>query len=182
MRIFLSYRADDSRYVTDRIYAWLRRAFGPGEVWRAADVMRISADFAGTGLARFGSDVRRGDTALHRGTREWRLHFGGRDLMCQCQDNVDRMRLVVPICPLEGLEDLGKHVVSMLQANCHTALDPRYGIQNGEIVSAFLHPMRSLRRGQFYSALQHVTEMAWTFGSSYSSSEIFYGAPVSRAE
>lgn len=64
----------------------------------------------------------------------------------------------------------------LLQANYHSALDPRYAVEDGELVAAFLHPLSTLSEDQFYSALQQVTEMAWTFGTSYSSSEIIYGS------
>jgi len=113
----------------------------------------------------------------------WRFRFSGREAFCQCQqaddDSIDRMRIVAPIAHVAEWDRHGIESCAlferMLEANYHSALDPRYSIEDGIVMAAFLHPLSTLTEGQFYAALQQVTEMVWTFGTSFSSSEIIYG-------
>jgi len=116
----------------------------------------------------------------------WRFRTGGRAAFCQCQQtsdlSIDRMRVVAPVISLQEAEQKGVRIQPLLErilvANYHSALDPRYAIDDSKvIVAAFLHPLSTLSEGQFLSALQQVAEMVWTFGTSYSSSELIFARP-----
>lgn len=112
--------------------------------------------------------IRRHATSVRRDAPTWRFKFSGRDVFCQCQQaddfSIDRMRIVAPIMRVSDLgglecEERSALFKTMLEANYHSALDPRYSIEGDMVMSAFLHPLSPLTEDQFYSALQQVTEM-----------------------
>lgn len=128
--------------------------------------------------------IRRYATTVEGKAPYWRFRFAGRSAFCQCQQNddlsIDRMRVVAPVVSLNEADKLGTTAPTLLErmltANYHSALDPRYALEYGIVMSSFLHPLSTIGEGQFYSALQQVTEMVWTFGTSFSSSELVYGS------
>lgn len=87
----------------------------------------------------------------------------------------DRMRLVIPI--IEADELTGEQMGKMMLANFHTALDGRYAIGNGVVYAAYVHPLSSLQDSDFRSAVQQVTELSKSFGTTYSSGTALFGAP-----
>ncbi|MEM7595784.1 MAG: hypothetical protein AAF383_30500, partial [Cyanobacteria bacterium P01_A01_bin.83] len=62
----------------------------------------------------------------------------------------------------------------MMVANFHTALDARYAISNGVVVTTFIHPLSSLQERDLLSALNQVSSLAETFGTSYTSGEVLF--------
>ena len=68
----------------------------------------------------------------------------------------------------------------MLIANYHSSLDARYAVSQGIVYSAFLHPLSTLADDQLASALRQVAALATTFGSTYSSGELMFGAPAGQ--
>ena len=102
---------------------------------------------------------------------QWRLTQGDRSIVVLVNEEHDRMRIVVPITTVENLTV--RQQQNMLLANFHTTLDARYAISNGVIVSTFVHPLSSLQEGDLRSALNQVTNLAATFGTTYSSGELF---------
>ncbi|MEM9448268.1 MAG: hypothetical protein AAGA75_07015 [Cyanobacteria bacterium P01_E01_bin.6] len=101
---------------------------------------------------------------------QWRLTQGDRSILVLVNEEFDRMRIVAPITSVENLTLVQQQ--NMLLANFHTALDARYAISNGLIVSAFIHPLSSLQERDLQSALSQVASLAATFGTTYSSGDL----------
>ena len=83
------------------------------------------------------------------------------------------MRLIATIAPVADLT--AEHIARILEANFHTALDARYATSNGYLYAAFIHPLSPLTEGELGSAVAQVSNLARTFGTTYSSGELVYG-------
>ena len=85
----------------------------------------------------------------------------------------NRMRAMVPISSADALtqEDMAR----VLQANFDSALDARYAIAQGKLLSVFIHPLSSLERDQFLSGLVQTINVARTYGQSYSGGATLFG-------
>ncbi len=81
----------------------------------------------------------------------------------------DRMRIVVPVRLVEGLDR--RILKVLLEANFYGTLDARYALSEGAIYATFLHPISSLTPELIESALSQVVSLAKTFGTSFSSGE-----------
>ena len=122
-------------------------------------------------IRKHGSDVEGGEP-------NWTFRFEDVNAYCQCQRDVDRMRIVAPICEVEQFGEQHEQLLEiMLQANYHSALDPRYAIDRGVVMSAYLHPLAAQDEAQFVSGLRQVVEMVRTFGTTFSSTGIVFGGP-----
>ena len=121
--------------------------------------------------------IRQFSTQAEGAEPSWGLVFQGSAVYCQCQADVDRMRLVAPVCRVEQLENKrDAFYQAMLVANYHSALDPRYAVDDDDVVvAAYLHPLASLDEAQFVHALKQVVEMVKTFGTTFSSMGIVFG-------
>ena len=106
--------------------------------------------------------------------RVWEFQVSGVAMACIIDPNHDRMRIIAPI--LEADKLLEKHRKIMLESNYHNALDARYATSNGIVYSVFIHPFSSLDEKQLKSAMRQVSELAKTFGTTYSSGELSFGA------
>ena len=78
----------------------------------------------------------------------------------------DRMRAIVPIRSVEDIAP--EEMIRMMQANFDSALDARYGIAQGRLWSAFIHPLSSLQKDEFISGVGQAVNLARTYGSLYS--------------
>lgn len=87
----------------------------------------------------------------------------------------DRMRLVAPVARMNQA-NRGLALV-LLRANFFSTLDARYAVSDGLVYAAFLHPLSSLTPELLESALAQVLSLAKTFGSSFSSGLLQFGAP-----
>lgn len=104
--------------------------------------------------------------------------FGGVRMACISDVAHDRMRIVAPIVDVGELTTL--ELERMLISNYHSSLDSRYAISGDVVYAAFLHPLSSLSEDELASALRQVSTLARTFGSSYSSGELFFGGEEAR--
>lgn len=91
----------------------------------------------------------------------------------------DRMRAMVPIRSVEGLE--AAELMRLMQANFDTALDARYAVANGRLWGAFIHPLSPLQREQLISGLIQTVNLARTYGTLYSGGAQTFGAGDSNA-
>ena len=85
----------------------------------------------------------------------------------------NRMRLMMPIAKNEELNKA--QIDAAMISNFHLVLDARYAMSNGILYSAYLHPLTELTKKQLQSAVRQVANLALTFGSTFSSSELSYG-------
>ncbi|QDT96840.1 hypothetical protein [Gimesia aquarii] len=104
----------------------------------------------------------------------WQLNVGEFPVRIQTQESANRMRIVAYITGAEGIS-IAEYQI-MMEANSHSALDARYAIDNGYIVSLFLHPFKELDLVQFVLGFYQVISCAETYGKDYTGGTLFYGA------
>ncbi|MDX8402865.1 MAG: hypothetical protein R8K54_00470 [Mariprofundaceae bacterium] len=84
----------------------------------------------------------------------------------------DRMRIIAPIMEYSKLTQEQKDTIA--ESNFHRTLDARYAASKGILYSAFIHPMSPLTKKELESALDQVSSLVTTFGSSYSSGSLSF--------
>ncbi len=102
----------------------------------------------------------------------WMLYYQEHIILVLTDQDNNRMRIFTPI--IEEKEVTPVEMQKMLKANFHTALDAKYGMYEGFVVSVFTHPLAELRESQLIDALQQVVNLASSFGGSYSSSDLIF--------
>lgn len=85
----------------------------------------------------------------------------------------DRMRAIVPIRASEGISP--EEMIRMMQANFDSALDARYGIAQGVLWGAFVHPLSPLEKNEFISGVGQAVNLARTYGSLYTGGALTFG-------
>lgn len=103
----------------------------------------------------------------------WTLLYGDRFLVVLTDELANRMRIFTPVIAEDELKE--DQWQALLEANFHSALDAKYGLYNGYVVSVFTHPLRELTELQLVDALQQVVTLADTFGTTYSSTDLLFG-------
>lgn len=103
----------------------------------------------------------------------WQIVYGEQILFIITDEAHNRMRIFTPIAEQEeiGREELEK----MLEANFHAALDAKYALYGGFVVSLFTHPLGELTPEQFKDALKQVAVAGQNFGTTYSSTDLIFG-------
>ncbi len=107
---------------------------------------------------------------------QWLFQAVGFPMFIQTQESANRMRIVAFINEINEL--CGTDFIRLLEANYHSALDARYAVSDGRLVSVFLHPLRELSREQLVDALSQVTNCAETHESTCSGGNLHFGAPA----
>ena len=102
--------------------------------------------------------------------------YGGVAMACVSDPSHDRMRIIAPITQANQLD--AEVLAILLTANFHTALDGRYALSEGVVYAVYLHPLSSLGPEQLESGMRQVANLARTFGTTFSSGELNYGAPA----
>ncbi len=90
----------------------------------------------------------------------------------------DRMRIIAPITEYPVLTSEIKDAV--MESNFHSALDARYAVSKDVLYSAYIHPMSSLTKQELESALNQVSTLALTFGSTYSSGALIFNGKAQK--
>ncbi len=85
----------------------------------------------------------------------------------------DRMRIMIPVAPIES--DDHRMLWSLLNANFDRALDAKYAIHDDMVWSTFLHRLSWLTVAALDDALSQVIMLARNTGTTYASSELFFG-------
>ncbi len=124
-------------------------------------------------------DIERLDTILQEQVDDistqpgqWRFSINEISIVVFADPSANRMRIVSPVMDAEELTS--EQMQKMMLANFHSALDARYAIANGFVVTTFIHPLSSLQERDLLSALNQVSSLAATFGTSYSSGELLF--------
>ena len=110
----------------------------------------------------------------------WLLYTQDHILLVLSDAQNNRMRIFTPI--VEVSEATPMQLEKMLRANFHSALDAKYSIHDGFVVSAFTHPLKELTRQQLLDAIDQVVALSKTFGTTYSSTDLQFGAPREQEE
>ena len=103
----------------------------------------------------------------------WMAYFNDHILLVITDERNNRMRVFTPIVEEEAANAV--QISRMLKANFHSALDAKYGVYEGFIVSVYTHPLRELTEGQLLDAMSQVAKLAETYGSTYSSTDLIFG-------
>lgn len=103
----------------------------------------------------------------------WEFRGLGFPMIIQTQEAADRMRIVAFIGDAGELS--GEQMQVLLEANYHSALDARYAVTDGHLVSVFLHPFEELSETQFILGLFQVINCAATCGTTFSGGTMVFG-------
>lgn len=106
----------------------------------------------------------------------WSIEYKERLLFVITDEKANRMRIFSPIVAQDEVNE--KALLKMLEANFHSALDAKYGVWEGFVVSLFTHPLRELTTEQFKDALLQVVRLVETFGTTFSSTEFIFGDKI----
>ena len=109
----------------------------------------------------------------------WQLIYQERILLILTDETNNRMRIFTPVVDEENIDE--EEMRKMLMANFHSALDAKYSLYNGFVISTFTHPLQELTATQFIDAMDQVVRLADTFGSTYSSTELIFGGEAEEA-
>lgn len=102
----------------------------------------------------------------------WQFVFGERALMLITDPAANRMRIFTPVVEEKFLDE--DQLRRMLEANFHSALDAKYALYGGYVISVFTHPLKELSEEQLLDALHQVVNLADNFGSTYSSTSLIF--------
>jgi len=108
----------------------------------------------------------------------WGFSASRHQLMIQTQEDANRMRIVAFIANESDLDR--PELCKLMEANYHSALDARYALADGKLVSLYLHPFKELTATQFTLGLYQTIMCAQTFGSSYTGGTMFFGSSGGR--
>ncbi len=109
----------------------------------------------------------------------WQFTIEKNTVIIVTDEKANRMRIMVPIRPAEGLtlEELQR----ISQANFDTALDSRYAIAQKLLWSVYIHPLSELYPRQFIKGIGQSVNLALSYGKTYNSGLLTYGGGDSRA-
>lgn len=102
----------------------------------------------------------------------WQFIYGQRLIYVVTDESANRMRIFTPVIEEAKLEE--GQLKKMLEANFHSALDAKYCLYEGLVITVYTHPLKELQTEQFIDALRQVVTLADTFGSSYSSTSVIF--------
>lgn len=104
----------------------------------------------------------------------WRADYNGLPLFIITDENANRMRIISPI--IEEKKLTAADLKTLLEANFDKALDAKYSIYQKLLWSTYAHPLGELTDDQFKDALKQVFNLVRTYGTSYSSTGVVFGA------
>ena len=110
----------------------------------------------------------------------WMAYYSDHILLILTDESNNRMRIFTPIVEEESAKPM--QLSRMLRANFHSALDAKYSVYEGFVVSVFTHPLKELTEAQFLDAMKQVSRLAETYGTTYSSTELIFGGEEEEKE
>lgn len=116
--------------------------------------------------------VRKMGHSVEGRTGYWQFKYEGHLLMMITDETHNRMRIITPVAETKKIKK--KDLKKVLKANFHTALDVKYAISDGILWSVFIHPLKELAPQQVVDAIKQVQRAAATYGSTYSSTDLFF--------
>ena len=103
----------------------------------------------------------------------WQFLVQQRDVLVITDEHHNRMRIMTPVTSEDKLD--AEELSRLLSANFDRALDAKYAISNETLWSVFTHPLAELTDEQFIGCVGQVVTLADNFGTSYSSSGLYFG-------
>ena len=123
-------------------------------------------------LGRMGEIVKALDENAVLTGRQMRLVINDVQVIIVTDPLRNRMRTFSPVRSLDGVSH--KELYRLLQANFDTALDARYAIAKGYVLSVFIHPLSELKKSQLIEGLGQVVNLVKTYGTAYTSGAITF--------
>jgi len=103
---------------------------------------------------------------------QWRFKVGDMWMMCMTDAKQNRMRIMTPIIDVADMHD--GELEKCMEANFRSVLDVKYCIADGILWSAYIHPLKELSPGQIEDAIKQVYIASATYGSIYTSSDLYF--------
>ena len=104
----------------------------------------------------------------------WQATIDGVPVYVITDETHDRMRIIAPINEVARSDT--EMLWTLLAANYDTALDAKYAIHDGVVCATFLHRLSWLTADELDNAIEHVVNLARSTGTTFSSSDLKYGA------
>ncbi len=139
---------------------------------------KVDPEYAPMTLARMHEIVKSLDENAVINDRVMQLTVSDISVVIIAAPNSNRMRAVAPVRSLDGVNN--QDLYRMLQANYDSALDARYSIAKGQIVSAFIHPLKELDKNELISGIGQVVNLVLSYGTTYTSGAMTFGGGDSR--
>lgn len=103
----------------------------------------------------------------------WQAVYGNRLIYVITDQNANRMRIMTAIVELKDVKQ--KEYKILLEANFDRALDAKFAIFEDYLMSVYTHPLKELTEEQFIDAMRQVVTLAYTYGSTYTSTNMVFG-------
>lgn len=115
--------------------------------------------------------------AVQGGGGAWQAQAFGRPMVVLADPLAGRMRLMVPVLDEHGAPpEMNEALLTrVMQANFATALDARYALRDGQLWTAFIHPLPTLSREGLRNGMLQAATLAHTFGTTYTSTGLELG-------
>ena len=104
----------------------------------------------------------------------WVILFENFQLHIITDESANRMRIIAPVKEIEDVSD--HQLITALKAHFNRALDIKYAIYDEKLWVVYMHYLKELTKDMFIDAMSQVYHAANNFGTSYSSSNLFFGA------
>ncbi len=103
-----------------------------------------------------------------------------KDVKCICLTDElhNRMRIMAPIKEQNLMTP--EEYEKCMEANFHSALDVKYAISSNVLMAVYMHPLKELGMDQLEDAMQQVYSAVKTYGTSYSSSNLYFPTDEDR--
>jgi hypothetical protein len=103
-------------------------------------------------------------------TGRWTMLYQDVPVIAITDETANRMRIFTPIIKEKDIEEGG--MKRMLEANFDSALDAKYCIFEGLVISVFTHSMDALTEEQLVDGMRQVVILADNYGKNYSSIDL----------
>ena len=100
----------------------------------------------------------------------WEVLLDQRPILISADEEINRRRIFTYVADLSDLNS--EELEKLLRANFTRAVDAKYAIHNGLVMSVYSHPLKESTELQIADALQQVNNLAENFRTSYSSTEL----------
>lgn len=108
-------------------------------------------------------------------TGHWTLRRDDVEIAVVADAPHDRMRVLAPVGDTSKLA--AADLVTLLDANFDRALDAKYATRQGVVWAIYVHPLSSLTREEFESAVKQVAALRKNFGTTFASTNLVFAPP-----
>jgi|SRR5215471_1580504 len=105
----------------------------------------------------------------------WILKRGEVEIAVVADAVHDRMRVLAPVGDATKLA--AADLTTLLDADFDRALDARYATRQGVVWAVYVHPLSSLTKREFESAVSQVVALRKNFGTTFSSTSLVFAPP-----